>query len=85
MVGDGAVAYGGLFKEMLGDMVVFAPALLHEPSASSLGMLAGEMLLAGHQLDVAEASPMYIRSSDAELNLLEKKQSCRRGILPAND
>jgi tRNA threonylcarbamoyladenosine biosynthesis protein TsaB len=85
MVGDGAVVYGGLFKELLGDMVAFVPALLHEPSASSLGMLAGEMLLAGQQLDVAEASPMYIRSSDAELNLLEKKQSCRRGILPAND
>jgi tRNA threonylcarbamoyladenosine biosynthesis protein TsaB len=76
MVGDGAVAYGGLFKEMLGDLVAFAPSLLHEPSASSLGMLAGEMFLAGHQLDVAEASPVYIRSSDAELNLLEKKRSC---------
>ncbi len=73
MIGDGAVVYAELFRDVLGDKVVFAPAQLHEPSASSLGMLAGEMLLAGQQLDVAEASPVYIRSSDAELNLLEKK------------
>jgi hypothetical protein len=35
-------------------------------------MLAGEMLQAGQQLDLAEAVPVYIRSSDAELNLLRK-------------
>jgi hypothetical protein len=35
-------------------------------------MLAGEMFEAGEQLDLAEAVPVYIRSSDAELNLLQK-------------
>ena len=45
----------------------------HELSAESLGMLAGEKLVAGEVLDVAEAVPLYIRSSDAELNLAQKR------------
>ncbi|MGB3210504.1 MAG: tRNA (adenosine(37)-N6)-threonylcarbamoyltransferase complex dimerization subunit type 1 TsaB [Desulforhopalus sp.] len=73
MVGDGVMAYGDLFKGVLKEKVIFAPAQLHEPSASSLGMLAGEMLESGEQLEVAGAVPVYIRSSDAELSLLQKK------------
>lgn len=73
LIGDGAVAYQELFHRLLGDKVVFAPCQLHEPSAGSLGLLAGEKLLAGDHLDVATAAPIYIRSSDAELNLLQKK------------
>jgi tRNA threonylcarbamoyladenosine biosynthesis protein TsaB len=77
MVGDGAMAYEELFKKLLGEQVIFAPSQLHEPSASSLGMLAGEMFESGAQLDLAEAVPVYIRSSDAELNLLQKKAKLR--------
>ena len=72
MVGDGAMVYEELFKKLLGGKVIFAPSQLHEPSASSLGMLAGEMLQSGEQLDLADAVPVYIRSSDAELNLLQR-------------
>ena len=75
MIGDGVPVYGELFKKLLGEKVVFAPAMLHELSAASLGMLAGEKLLLGDMLDVAEAAPLYIRSSDAELNLAQKKVS----------
>lgn len=73
MVGDGARAYSGLFSELLGDKVSFAPSELHEPSASSLGMIAGELLEKGENLDLGDAVPLYVRSSDAELNLLKKK------------
>lgn len=73
MVGDGASAYGEFFQSLLGERVVLAPAQLHEPSAASLGLLAGEKLLRGELLDLAEGVPTYIRSSDAELNLLKKK------------
>lgn len=73
MVGDGASAYGELFQSLLGERVVLAPAQLHEPSAASLGLLAGEKLLRGELLDLAKGVPTYIRSSDAELNLLKKK------------
>lgn len=73
-IGDGAMVYGELFKELLGGHANFAPAQLHEPGASSIGLIAGEMLEAGQDLDIAEAVPVYIRSSDAELNLQQKKK-----------
>ena len=73
MVGDGALVYGEFFRTLLGERVMLAPAQLHEPSASSLGLLAGEKLVRGELLDLAEGVPTYIRSSDAELNLLKKK------------
>jgi len=81
LIGDGAKGYGDLFRRLLGEKVSFAPAQLHEPSASSLGILAGEKLEAGDLLDVASAVPVYIRSSDAELNLLQKKlQAAEKNI-----
>ena len=73
MVGDGALVYGEFFRTLLGERVMLAPAQLHEPSAASIGFLAGEKLLRGELLDLAEGVPTYIRSSDAELNLLKKK------------
>lgn len=72
MVGDGARVYGEVFRDLLRDKVKFASAALHEPSASSLGLLAGEMLERGELLDLAEGVPVYVRSSDAELNLARK-------------
>jgi tRNA threonylcarbamoyladenosine biosynthesis protein TsaB len=78
MVGDGAMVYSELFRNLLGEKVIFAPSQLHEPSAVSLGMLAGEMLLSGKHLNVADAVPVYIRSSDAELNLAQKKATLSR-------
>ena len=78
MVGDGAKVYADLFKKTLGENVIFAPAQLHEPAASSLGMLAGELFQAGKHLELAEAVPVYIRSSDAELNLLQKKSKLQQ-------
>ena len=74
MIGDGAVTYGALFCQLLGNKIRFAPAHLHTPSAAALGMIAGEMLARGESMDVGEAVPLYVRSSDAELNLLKKKQ-----------
>jgi tRNA threonylcarbamoyladenosine biosynthesis protein TsaB len=71
-VGDGARVYGDLLRSMFKGNGLIAPAGLHEPSAASLGMLAGELLENGHLLDLAEGVPMYVRSSDAELNLLKR-------------
>ncbi len=72
LVGDGARVYGEVFREFLRDKARFVPAALHEPSAASLGLLAGEMLERGELLDLAEGVPVYVRSSDAELNLARK-------------
>jgi tRNA threonylcarbamoyladenosine biosynthesis protein TsaB len=71
-VGDGARVYGDLLRSMFKGKGQIAPAGLHEPSAASLGMLAGELLENGHLLDLAEGVPIYVRSSDAELNLLKR-------------
>jgi tRNA threonylcarbamoyladenosine biosynthesis protein TsaB len=71
LVGDGARVYGDVLQAILQEKCMIAPAALHEPSAASLGMLAGELLEKGLILDVAEGVPMYVRSSDAELNLLK--------------
>ena len=71
LVGDGVRAYGEVLQAILQEKCMIAPAALHEPSAASLGMLAGELLEKGRILDVAEGVPMYVRSSDAELNLLK--------------
>jgi tRNA threonylcarbamoyladenosine biosynthesis protein TsaB len=72
LVGDGAVTYRRLFMETLGGKCTFAPAMLHEPSALSLGMLGAEKMAAGEELDISTAVPLYVRSSDAELSLRKK-------------
>lgn len=72
LVGDGARVYGDVLQAILLEKCMIAPSALHEPSAASLGMLAGELLEKGLVLNLAEGVPIYIRKSDAELNLLKK-------------
>jgi len=71
LVGDGARVYAGVLQALLLEKAMIAPAFLHEPSAASLGFLAAELLAKGQVLDLAEGVPLYVRSSDAELNLLK--------------
>ena len=78
MVGDGVNVYGDIWRSFLENRVLFAPAHLHEPTASSLGFIGKEKLETGEILSVADAAPLYIRSSDAELNLIRRKQDNSR-------
>ncbi len=78
MVGDGLSVYGELWKQQLGTRMSMFPSQLWSPSASTLGLLAGELAVHNAHLDVAAASPMYIRASDAELNLQMKKKAQKR-------
>lgn len=73
MIGDGAVVYKEVFQKALGQFFSLAPAMLHEPSAVPLGLLGCEKLLDGETFDIDTGVPLYIRSSDAELNLLKPK------------
>lgn len=75
MIGDGAVAYQSFFTQALGGDLILAPSALNQPSAASLGMLCGERLSDNDFLDVDTAVPLYVRSSDAELNLKKKQQA----------
>ncbi len=74
MVGDGIFVYGEQWRKETGACIEFAPATLHNPSAASLGLMAGEMLEKNELLDVATATPVYVRASDAELSLVKKKE-----------
>ncbi len=73
MVGDGAIVYQDLWQDTLGSLVEFAPFHLHSPSAAAIGLLAAELLEKGETLDIAAATPLYVRASDAELSLVRKK------------
>lgn len=74
MVGDALVNYGTLWKELLKDRVRFAPVQLQAPTASAVGLLCGVEFQQGKHLDIAEATPMYVRASDAELSLNDRKK-----------
>lgn len=71
MVGDGLLAYGDYWQSQLGDQLTVAPAHLWSPSAATLGLMAGEL---DEPLDVGTATPLYVRASDAELNLQMSKE-----------
>ena len=68
-VGDGLKAYRSMLQERLGERMVTAPVSLWSPSAAVLGLLAGEMAARGERLGLGMATPLYVRASDAELNL----------------
>lgn len=71
-VGDGLKLYGNLWKEGKEKSVEFAPAVLNTVSASALGLIGSDMLIEGDILDTDNAVPLYVRASDAELNLGRK-------------
>lgn len=73
MVGDGAITYRDYWQKELGGLVEFAPCQLHSPSAAAIGLLAGELLENDITLDIGAASPLYVRASDAELSLVQRK------------
>lgn len=71
MVGDGVLTYGDFWRDRLGDMVCFAQPQCAYPSSAVLGLLACEEFLAGNTLEIDEAIPLYVRSTDAELSLVK--------------
>ncbi len=73
-VGDGAVLYRELLIRELGERARFAPAWCNHPAAEVLGFLGAEQLEAGEKVAGADNAPLYIRKSDAELNLAQKRK-----------
>lgn len=67
--GDGVAAYGGLFRELLGERAVLAPEQLYFPRAAAIGFLALPRWHARDFLDPARCTPLYVRASEAEINL----------------
>ena len=77
-VGDGIATYGPLWQKQLGELVSFAPPQLNDPSATTIGLLCGTNVCENNYLDISRAAPVYVRASDAELSLAEKKKSAKR-------
>ncbi|KAB2892017.1 MAG: tRNA (adenosine(37)-N6)-threonylcarbamoyltransferase complex dimerization subunit type 1 TsaB [Desulfobulbaceae bacterium] len=69
MIGDAVPVYGEYWRQHLGHLYEPAPAQLCLPSATSLGLLGAERLGRGEILEVGSVTPLYVRASDAELNL----------------
>jgi tRNA threonylcarbamoyladenosine biosynthesis protein TsaB len=72
LVGDGAVVYRELFKEKLGEDAIFVPTTSHFPRAATIGLLGAEKLARKELLDPANSVPIYVRPSEAEINLQKK-------------
>jgi tRNA threonylcarbamoyladenosine biosynthesis protein TsaB len=69
LLGDGATAYEYLFQEKLVDLLKVVPSNVYFPRAATIGLLAWEKWQKNEFLDPAAAEPIYIRPSEAELNL----------------
>lgn len=72
LAGPGAAAYRELFAGC--DMVRILPATFSSLRAATVGFLAGDMLGKGRTLNPATAAPLYVRASEAELNLLRREK-----------
>jgi len=70
VAGPGLAAYHQLFAHLEGVRLI--PPALSSPSAAKIGLLAAERLARGEISDPASAVPLYVRPSEAEVNLKKK-------------
>jgi len=68
-IGNGSVVYRDTLVNKLGELALFEPAAHHTIRASTVAGIAIERLLSGDTDDAAAFVPVYIRKSDAEINL----------------
>ena len=73
LVGDGVLLYRHLIDEILGERALLPIATAHQLRAAQAAWLALQAWTAGSVADAAEILPIYIRPSDAELNLTLKQ------------
>jgi tRNA threonylcarbamoyladenosine biosynthesis protein TsaB len=68
-VGSGAVLHRETISAALGGLARFAPSSHTVVRASTLAYLASERLVVGRSLAAGHLTPVYLRKSDAEINL----------------
>lgn len=73
-VGDGVNVHRSFIKDTLCDNVSFAPGHLRNAKASSVAMCAMDKLNKGIIVNYADLKPEYLRLSQAERELLDKKK-----------
>ncbi|MCW9079245.1 MAG: hypothetical protein OQK74_08730, partial [Gammaproteobacteria bacterium] len=78
-VGNGAQLYRTLIVRKLAGRAHFAPAFMNLPRAAGAAALALRDWEAGRTCTADELLPNYLRPSEAELNLHNKKKSGNTG------
>lgn len=73
LVGPGALVYRELWAGRRD--VTLLPEHLAQPRALHVGLLAARMLAEGRVLDPVTAAPLYVRASEAEINLRRASQN----------
>ena len=73
LLGDGSQLYKEVFAEILGDLVTFASPEIFYPRAAAIGLLALRKWHEKDFLNPISAAPIYVRPSDAELNVPKKR------------
>jgi tRNA threonylcarbamoyladenosine biosynthesis protein TsaB len=70
-IGDGVKTYGEFLRNNLPSLSIFPPAILHAPHGSMVAKLGAELLQKGECLDIPNFTPIYVRSSEAEIKWKE--------------
>jgi len=66
-LGDGLVAYGDLFRRLLGERLLLPPLAQRGPRAACVAELGRQKLLRGEAETIGDLTPRYLRASEAEL------------------
>ncbi len=69
LVGDALLLYGAFFRERLREKALLAPPQTCFPRAAAIGLAAQHRFTAGAFSEAATCAPIYVRASDAELQL----------------
>ncbi len=70
VAGPGVAVHGGLLRSH--PLVRLLPPALAQPRAARIGLLAADRLERGRTMDPVTAAPLYVRASEAEVNLKKK-------------
>jgi tRNA threonylcarbamoyladenosine biosynthesis protein TsaB len=81
-LGDGLLAYGDLFRRLLGDRYRLPPLSHRGARAACVAELGRQRLLGGAREDLATLAPRYLRASEAELRRQAAGPPRRRRVLP---
>ncbi len=70
--GEGASLYADLIRETMGERALFAPPEKMVPSPANVAAIGLEKALKGEYTNAADALPLYIRKSEAEVKWSQK-------------
>lgn len=73
LAGPGVTEYHDLFAGL--DGIQLIPSSISSPRAARVGFLAADLMTDGESMDPATAAPLYVRASEAEINLKKVKRT----------